>query len=584
MTTPSPSAPPRIFISHSHQNNAYCRELANGLRARGFAVWYDEHNLGWGALRQTIEREMPLCQHFVAIFSPAAVASEWVNAEIDAALELLREGTLHTLTFVVAEPCAVPLLLRRWKRIEGPAGATVSVEEAVARLAQIIASVDATQETTPPTVLDLSVAQIPAAPSSDTQATQPPEITGIISEVTIPTGYAPRANLSPGERAKRRLQLLRNSPSPANRDDVRDDVMERLRQVGLAVVPPRLASLEFTAHRGTDLTTIRVPIPSEDMKGRLIGREGRYLRTFEETTGVTLTIDDTPLAVALSGTDPMRREIARLALTKLIAEERIHPARIEEVVAQTRQEVERTTHENLEGEYILPPLCDVPAGPFQMGSDPKRDPVARPDEPLHTVTLPAFQIARYPVTVAEYACFVRAGHSEPQKTRFSTHWQVQLQRLDHPVTCVAWQDAAAYASWLALLTGQPWRLPTEEEWEKAARWDLLTNTSRIFPWGDTFDRDRCNTSDLNNSKGTTPVDQYPTGLSPCGAWDMAGNVSEWTSSAYDDSAPNRVLRGGGWRYIFPVEARGACRPRSLTDPADTIDVLGFRLVLAPSTS
>ena len=121
-------------------------------------------------------------------------------------------------------------------------------------------------------------------------------------------------------------------------------------------------------------------------------------------------------------------------------------------------------------EVILPPICDVPAGEFLMGSDPKQDKEAEDNEkPQHWVTLPAFQIARFPVTVAEYACFVRAGGKEPQRwTRDIGHvtWQEQHQaRFDHPVVCVSWQDAMAYAAWLAKLTDEPWRLPTEAEWE-----------------------------------------------------------------------------------------------------------------------
>lgn len=116
MAAPAPSAS-RVFVSHSHQDNAYCREFVAGLRVHGYAVCYDEHNLGWGALRPTIEQELPKCAHFVAILSPAAVASEWVNTEIDAALDLLGKRVLHTFTFVVAAACEVPLLLRRWKRI-----------------------------------------------------------------------------------------------------------------------------------------------------------------------------------------------------------------------------------------------------------------------------------------------------------------------------------------------------------------------------------------------------------------------------------------------------------------------------------
>ncbi len=214
--------------------------------------------------------------------------------------------------------------------------------------------------------------------------------------------------------------------------------------------------------------------------------------------------------------------------------------------------------------FITPPVCAVPAGMFLMGSDHKNAHIS--EKPQCPIIVATFEIGGYPVTVAEYARAVAAGAVPVPEApndnrdyldlqRFT--WAEQQQRPDHPVVCVTWDNARDYCHWLAQVTGQPWRLPTEAEWEKAARWDDAKSHARRYPWGDRWNPTRANVGD---ERMTTPVGSYAVkgDASPYGAHDMAGNVYEWTSTfwfwkppytaryEHDEPTAPHVLRGGSW--------------------------------------
>lgn len=179
----------------------------------------------------------------------------------------------------------------------------------------------------------------------------------------------------------------------------------------------------------------------------------------------------------------------------------------------------------------LDSTVDVPAGPFVMGTNFER--ADAPDHPQHTVRLPEYRIDKYLVTNAQYARFVAAtGHRPPSTWKDGRFAEGNALR---PVTLVNWYDAQAYAHWAGK------RLPTEAEWEKAAR----GTDGRRWPWGNDMDAKRLNTYYTVGS--TSNVDAYRGGASPYGAYDMSGNVSEWVDDDFlpyeGTDAPADVFQG-----------------------------------------
>jgi formylglycine-generating enzyme required for sulfatase activity len=180
----------------------------------------------------------------------------------------------------------------------------------------------------------------------------------------------------------------------------------------------------------------------------------------------------------------------------------------------------------------------------------------------------------YPVTNKQYKEFILANgygrqdywsdegwawKQENQVNRPDYWTDSKWNKADHPVVGVSYYEAEAYATWAGK------RLPTQQEWEKAAR----GKDGREYPWGDVFDKTKCNFAP-SAIDATTPVTKYTEGISPCGCYDMAGNVWEWCASWYDQSNQMRVIRGGSVNG-HPVYLRSSTRLTNSTDSRDGFD-------------
>ena len=282
----------------------------------------------------------------------------------------------------------------------------------------------------------------------------------------------------------------------------------------------------------------------------------------------------------------------------------LHAGTQREAAERQRKEAERIRR-------LLPAMVEVPAGPFLMGStDQQLADVLRQDakltwveneKPQHTLTLPRYWIGKTPVTNAQFRPFVESDGYTNQAYWTSVGWQwreaekivkplswdnAKWNGADYPVVGVSWFEALAYCRWLSQQTGIAFRLPTEAEWEKAARGP----DGRLYPWGNTWEEGRCNSEEAN-IECTTPVGKYPTGASPYGALDMVGTVWEWCvtqwqkpypyqledewQAAYVEADEKRVVRGGSWGW----DSKSVCGAYRINDDprVRSVGSLGLRV-------
>ncbi|MGD2088398.1 MAG: SUMF1/EgtB/PvdO family nonheme iron enzyme [Candidatus Aminicenantes bacterium] len=258
----------------------------------------------------------------------------------------------------------------------------------------------------------------------------------------------------------------------------------------------------------------------------------------------------------------------------------------------------------------------IPPGKFKMGSNDYDN-----EKPPHTIYLDGYWMGKYEVTVKQFSLFVKdTGYvTQAERSGGSYTWTGDKwekieginwkkprfkQEDNHPVVCVSWIDAMKYCKWLSRINGLTLRLPTEAQWEKAAR----GTDQRKYPWGNpapsakivnfadkqAWLKEKFNWANKDIDDGyayTAPVGSYPAGASPYGLLDMAGNVWEWCSDWYDpnyyksspkvnpsgpDSGTGRVMRGGSWVNFAGVLS---CSFRFIVVPSDRGFNLGFRLCI-----
>jgi formylglycine-generating enzyme required for sulfatase activity len=206
------------------------------------------------------------------------------------------------------------------------------------------------------------------------------------------------------------------------------------------------------------------------------------------------------------------------------------------------------------------------------------------ERPQQALDLPDFWMAQFPLTNEQYAQYA-SKEKHPVEG-----W---AKKKNHPVVNVSWNDAVAYCKWFneqhktqLRANGLTLHLPTEAQWEKAARGEY----GNEWPWGNEFDKNKCNSNE-GKKKGTTPVDAYPSGASPYGVMDMVGNVWEWTHTLFKEYpykaedgresekvAESRAMRGGS----FDLNRQAArCASRYSGLPNNRNKIVSFRLCVSP---
>jgi formylglycine-generating enzyme required for sulfatase activity len=586
MTNTESNRPLRIFLCHSSGDKPAVRELYRRLKAAGFAPWLDEEDLLPGMDWQAeIPKTVRNSDEVIVCLSRGSInKAGYIQKEIKFALDVADEqpeGTIFLIP-VKLEECDVPERLARWQWVN------LYDEDGYRRL---ICSLQNRSDS-------LDLGKVPHSFASSREPGNNVPITGVwvdidAGEVWIDSEQVPFLSdleyrlflLLYGRQGKicDKYQIVKavwGQDYITEVDNVRiEKLISRLRNK-IERDPGNPKYLQTVRRRGYKL------ISSSSGSG------GASVKADNHTVGSDLKDPDKFVQPSSS-----KHRTAPIVDVQTPLLDESHPR----TKSLTQSEIWLSNTDKL---HVIGGIefVRVPTGKFIMGSGDNNKLAVNDEKPQHVVEIPYdYWLARYPVTNAQFAKFIaKSGY----KFDFDSASQ---QGPDHPAVYISWYDAAEYCKWLTSqlvneirLSNTHVRLPSEAEWEKAAR----GNEGNEWPWGNEFDQNVCNSRESNNAD-TTPVGKYsPSGDSPYGAADMVGNVWEWTTSLWgeDPNKPHygypyqtedgrenldasdkvyRILRGGAFTERWR-NARAAFR--SADGPRNRRLNVGFRIVIAPSLS